>query len=351
MNNKPLSILSVLLFALFYRVTAQTQYLNFDGSDDYIQIENNAIHDFSGDFTIEMKFKRQRLGVREDLLDKKDLNSSGSNSTNDIAFFFTSDDKINLLVRETGANELLLSSPFPIDTLNWYHIACVRSSSEVGFYINGEIVASGISNNDITSTGPLRIGSNRVEGWDPNGMVNFPFDGDIDEVRFWNIERSSLEIINNQDSEMVGTESGLISYYNFNQGLSCLDNHSVDTLFDELNIINGMLIDFDLSDATSSPCQSNWNGTSSVSVVEFNVDDVSVFPNPVKNTLSINLDNIEQFNEIKLYDVTGDLLKTLNRNELTVNNQIDFSNYANGCYFVIISDVNFIPFSYKVMKY
>jgi hypothetical protein len=50
-----------------------------------------------------------------------------------------------------------------------------------------------------------------------SNQTNF-FSGNIDDVRIWNVAKSDSEINNNFNSELTGSESNLVAYYNMNQG-------------------------------------------------------------------------------------------------------------------------------------
>jgi hypothetical protein len=69
-------------------------------------------------------------------------------------------------------------------TLNtWYHIAVVRSSGTITFYIDAVAAGGGSDSSSITGTGALHIGSDTDE-------VNMMFNGFIDEVRISGVART-----------------------------------------------------------------------------------------------------------------------------------------------------------------
>jgi len=112
----------------------------------------------------------------------------------------------------------------------WNHIALVISDTQVEVYRNG--VASGnphsYNNPSEAWDGELRVGDDDVTS-------NRHFDGKLDEVRIWDDVRSQAEIQANMYSELTGSESNLVAYYNFNvgRGASLLDlttNNNMGTL-------------------------------------------------------------------------------------------------------------------------
>lgn len=106
----------------------------------------------------------------------------------------------------------------------WHHIAAVREGTgtdETILYIDGTSVGTATNATNITSSDDFALG-NRFD------LAAFPMDGDIDEVRFWNISRSSTEINDNKDQEISAATSGLIGYWKCNtgSGLSLVDSHA-----------------------------------------------------------------------------------------------------------------------------
>lgn len=104
---------------------------------------------------------------------------------------------------------LVINGPLPAHT--WSHIAVTLGQGLLKVYANGHLVYQ------TTFTGTLdpgdealRIGA-RV---DPNYTEYFQ--GDIDEVRVWNVARTAEEIQSSMKTELTGQEPGLVAYWNFN---------------------------------------------------------------------------------------------------------------------------------------
>ncbi|WP_139957957.1 T9SS type A sorting domain-containing protein [Flavicella sediminum] len=64
---------------------------------------------------------------------------------------------------------------------------------------------------------------------------------------------------------------------------------------------------------------------------KFNTNIISVYPNPVKNKLSINIKEGIELKSIIITDITGKIINTISTKE------IDFSNHAHGIYFLYIT--------------
>ena len=82
-----------------------------------------------------------------------------------------------------------------------------------------------------------------------------------------------------------------------------------------------------------------FNGASSTGIkqVSFNSNDVSVYPNPTSNKISININSsagdISSW-KLEIVDLLGRTIFT--KSSLNYNNNIDMSSFANGIYFVTI---------------
>ena len=76
----------------------------------------------------------------------------------------------------------------------------------------------------------------------------------IDEFRIWNYARTTLQIQSSLNTELVGNESGLVVYYNFNIGTPNAVNTGRTTVFNEAlaNTFNGTLYNSSLSGFTSN---------------------------------------------------------------------------------------------------
>lgn len=116
----------------------------------------------------------------------------------------------------------------------WYHLAFVinNTNKTILEYVNGELDQStGYATTIVDTTTDLDIGRRLFGGiGDPN---NTPFDGDIDEVRFYNVERTQAQIRSDYLQEVGGSASNLQAYWKLNNALTdstananTLTNHS-----------------------------------------------------------------------------------------------------------------------------
>ncbi len=91
----------------------------------------------------------------------------------------------------------------------WHHVAAVFNATTMYLYVDGVLDNSGAITLNTT-------GQNLVLG---ASLVNSEFwNGEIDEIRIWNVARSQAEIQANLRNELTGTESGLLAYFKMSDG-------------------------------------------------------------------------------------------------------------------------------------
>lgn len=111
-----------------------------------------------------------------------------------------------------GATQLSIASKR--DDLNddsWVHVACVHDTTQnqLRLYINGALdsTVTYTSLGDITNSDDLVLGA--------SGFGSF--EGQIDEVRVWDVARSSEEIASSITTPLVGNEPDLVGYWPFDE--------------------------------------------------------------------------------------------------------------------------------------
>ncbi|MEL6842108.1 MAG: LamG domain-containing protein, partial [Bacteroidota bacterium] len=250
---------SLLLFALglFVWLTplqtwAQTgEVLDFGNNDDVVNIgDMGAVNDW----TIELWFKpiapnsdAQRLfqtnyctpcgneGVGLELLGPPANATYGS-----------------LFVNVSGTtvlNSFVVKDQNNHPTADWHHVAIVgdKTNNTVRIYYDG------VEEINTTNTNWPSDFDNLVLGRGVNGDAFRDYDGQMDDFRVWDYARTSAEILADKDQELTGTESGLMAYYNFNQGVAGGNNATETTLTDLTGNYDGTLNgNFALSGATSN---------------------------------------------------------------------------------------------------
>jgi hypothetical protein len=136
-------------------------------------------------------------------------------------------------------------------TLNdntWHHIAMTFNSGVINgtlIYIDGVLKLT--TTMTISNQGdPFIIGSSV----DPYNQF---FSGSIDDVRFWNVIRTQTQILDNMNTELLGSETGLVAFYPLNQGIAAGSNTAIATVTNKsANALNATLTSFAKTGATSN---------------------------------------------------------------------------------------------------
>ena len=189
-------------------LNGQDHSINFDGVNDYVRISDNSELDLTDNYTLEAWIFPETFDWLSGIISKYHTNAANGyilRLTHQSPYTGLGFDE---LVTNTG----LLSSN------QWYHIAAVNDGGDRKLYVNGiQVSLSGSPLNVSSNNNPIRIGSDYASRF---------FDGRIDEVRIWNIQRTENDVLECMDSTLSGAENGLVAYFTFNEG-------NGDTLFDQ----------------------------------------------------------------------------------------------------------------------
>jgi len=192
---------------------AANQALNFDGSNDVVLFPNSNVYDITS-VTIEAWVNSLNYGLNQFIFEKGPVNTQYS-------LFF---DSGNLIFRtydntNTIHNTFIAVSSLGLVSNTSYHIACTFDGTTKKIFVNG---VEKHSHNDPHT---LATGNNgqSIGAFGPDAVAGFPsggyfFNGTIDEVRIWNIARPADSLLAQKDIELIGSENGLIGYYQINDG-------------------------------------------------------------------------------------------------------------------------------------
>ena len=206
---------------------AQDKALDFDGSNDYVEIADDDALDISNTISISAWIYPTSIANKDGIISKR----TSTENNGDWALRFNDSGTLKWLIWDGGSNGSVSSSS-SISLNTWSHIVITHdnSTNNTKFYINGSLDASATSISKSISSNS----SNVYIGWDGQQGDKL-FTGKIDEIRIWNNIRTQAQIQDNIYTELVGTESNLAAYYNFNagRGISLLDittNNNMGTL-------------------------------------------------------------------------------------------------------------------------
>ena len=136
-------------------------------------------------------------------------------------------------------------------------------------YLDGQLFGSSSTGGTILNahTGANAVGALSNAGVFHDGVDNSTtssfFGGDIDEIRLWTVARTAAQLAATNTTKLLGTETGLVVYYDFDQGTACGNNSAITILQDRTSTgLNGTLQGFNLGGAT---CISNFtNGSPAI---------------------------------------------------------------------------------------
>ena len=187
--------------------------LNFDGSDDYVDIPNSTLWDFgSNPMAVSMWVRFDSSKSSFLLMQKSGAGNGGFEfwwNANSLLFSFSS---ITNAITKTW-----------VPSLNtWHHVVYTRSGNVHTLYVNGASIGSTTTAGSVEDvTGALRIGGRDVDG-------GYELDGSLDDVRVYNRALSLQEIRNLYNTGAVkanastaqlqqGTSlaSGLVGHWTF----------------------------------------------------------------------------------------------------------------------------------------
>lgn len=142
-----------------------------------------------------------------------------------------------------------VQDPNPIEA-GWQHYAVTYDDSTqmMTLYRNGEAVSEKVG------VAPQSAASVQLGQY----ASCCQFRGMMDEVRIWDHARDGADIANDYNKALTGSESGLLAYYNFNQGIANGNNTGITTLNDLTGNNDGTLKNFALTaNSTSNFVQSD----------------------------------------------------------------------------------------------
>ncbi|HZV68439.1 MAG TPA: LamG-like jellyroll fold domain-containing protein, partial [Saprospiraceae bacterium] len=242
-----------------------TLSLNLDGSDDAVDLGATLGNFGTNNFTIEMRFKG--TGTNKAIISKR--------LTCDCANFWNlkmdGNGKAMFEILENGcSNGTTLFSTTSVNDGNWHHAAISRTGTTVRLYIDGVLETTGTAAANISNAATTQLGNG------PCASDNLT--GEIDEVRIWNVARSSSDINSFKNASLPANLPGLVANFDFNNpnAIAGGNNAGQTTLDDRTSNNNdGTLNNFALNGTTS-----NWVGNPGTTMNWYADADGDTYGNP-----------------------------------------------------------------------
>ena len=203
---KNLTMLITAIFLLTSLATAQDYSLSFDGDDDYVDIPNvNSLTDFSylGWF--------KTVGINQDNASQIIINTR-----NGMVSFPTENSEVisarKFVTRNGTCPGYRLYGYSVVNQEQWYHFAYTATATGSKLYIDGVLVDETEESVSCQSNY-----SSSFIGWHGANQSSF-FYGLIDEISIWSTALTQAQIQSYMTTSPTGNESGLVDYWDFNEG-------------------------------------------------------------------------------------------------------------------------------------
>lgn len=187
--------------------TLDSTALNFDGINDRVEV-NTGSKVVSGSYTVEAWVKPNTTTGSMTILSTR--------LPVDLGFDFKLQNG-NLIHGDIGSGSgwitTVADATFNYEAGQWYHLAYVVTETGYTIYADGQVIGSG-TYSDV----PLLIDDNHAILIGGYTSTIESFNGQIDEIRIWEVERTAQQIQNNYQTAIDPTDSGLVAYYDFHDG-------------------------------------------------------------------------------------------------------------------------------------
>ncbi len=280
--------------ALITGLNAQTA-LTFDGTDDYVDFGTATAFAIAGDLTIEAKVKTPTAVTDYYPV----VNNSYENASGFYEGYWLGIDDLGYATlflgdAVTAGDGYYVTGTTLIDDGLWHHITGVVANASSAqptamIYVDGVLETTlMVPNLNISSTGIFYIGA------DDEGYYH---QGEIDNVRLWNIALSGSEISQYQNICLLGNENGLEALYQFDTGSSTVTVHDVTANGNDGTMT---LMDQNASWVTGFNC--------TITGIETNeLNQNNIYPNPFEDSFTL------QLSENTTYPITAEVIDYLGR--------------------------------------
>jgi|GEM_PF-466484 len=344
--------------------------LQFDGVNDIVDVAGDPSLNVSSRFTIEFWMKTNNPTQKwRRILEK------GSWDEYYISFYGETKKMGGALRTAIPGGSRMDNVLGPSTSLilpdTWVHVAATFDGSTAKFFINGVEESS-----KPATAAPRSLISDLIIGGAKHGDVyEYHYDGLLDELRIWNIDRSAADITSSMFVHLSGSEPGLVAYYDFNEGSGqILNDASAHTNHGRLGKADGtddsdptwVLSDKPTSITTLATLpQSPSRFTEESEMMEELPQEFELmqnYPNPFNagTTIDYNVPNASGESitvTLEVYDLQGRLIRTLvngvgepGRHQAVWNGTDERGSMASsGVYFYRLRAGNFIETKSMVM--
>lgn len=203
--------LSIIFLSFTIALTSQGA-LNFDGINDYVQTSYGGVLGNSPR-TIEAWIKTSKpAGVQQSIVDYGEFNSpNGRRFTLNI---LGNPAVLRAEIRGWGVNGTTV-----LNDGVWHHVAVTYDGTSIRLYVDCVLEATAVPSTTVNTTTSTSLPPGVRIGNRSNISSTYTsyFEGDIDEVRFWNVARSASDLSTNKNGELTLISSNLTGYWKLNE--------------------------------------------------------------------------------------------------------------------------------------
>ena len=206
--------------------------VKFEGNNQVL-VSNSSDLQLTRDLTIEFWIKPEHHTTRQSIIEKA-LNGEYSiylETDGDLSFYHGILGTGNDGVVNVDYKAIRMNQPLPMN--EWSHVAITRDivSGSLKWYVNGtQIISLASFQEDANNVSPIQASDLDVT---IGTGVQAGFEGELRDIRIWNVVRSVIDISNNKDDYLTGSETGLVANYKMDEG-------SGQTTVDQVNARNGV---------------------------------------------------------------------------------------------------------------
>ncbi|MNJ86162.1 hypothetical protein D3C87_36490 [compost metagenome] len=246
------------LLTFCFCIPAKAQFnnsLDFDGINDYVNLNSvaSALTNETS-FTVEFWIKANPI-QQEEWGVLFAINPIAGNSHNTLVIRMSGPgdggalNSVAINVPVGSTNNVVCGSINVLDNA-CHHVAYTYNNGINTLFIDGIFQVSLNQSFSLKSTDRYSLG----QEFDlPMGTLSQFYKGTMDDLRIWNFVKSQAQVQALMNQELTGTETGLLAYYNFNQGIASGNNTAINSLTDNSgNNQSGFFLGFSLNGAHSN---------------------------------------------------------------------------------------------------
>ena len=216
---KTVYLIFITVFTILSNGYTQDYALLYDGNNDYVDMGN--VDDFNIEagesFTFCAWFKLNDLPLYQRLVCKRDGGNPG------YEIWFNDEGKMAVNIRTTSMSDMSYWSNSFADDLDWHFVGFVinTESNTSSIYFDGFLSAE--NSGDALASG-VSTNANFVLG--TRSILDYYFDGVMDEVSVWKRALSETEIQDVMNGNLTGSEPDLKGYWRFDDQAATATDYS-----------------------------------------------------------------------------------------------------------------------------